>query len=57
MYTIVGPNTKLAIMSKPDWPEIEMKMKRIYGESWKLVTPDEAQEMNESEAKPDTPSR
>lgn len=25
------------ITSRPDWPEIEKRMKEIYGESWELV--------------------
>lgn len=57
MYTIVGPKFKKACMSRPDWPEIERKAKAVYGEGWKLVTPDEYVELTESKAKPDTPSR
>lgn len=26
-----------ALTSRPDWPEIERKMKAMYGESWELV--------------------
>lgn len=57
MYTIVGNMTKVAIMGRPDWPELEKKMKKIYGEDWKLVSHDEYVELTESKAKPDTPSR
>lgn len=25
------------VTSRPDWPEIEKRMKEIYGETWRLV--------------------
>ena len=25
------------MVSRPDWPEIETRMKEIYGETWRLV--------------------
>ena len=53
MYTIVGKNTREAIMNRPDWPELEKKMKAIYGDDWMLVTHEEAA----TKAKPDNPSR
>lgn len=57
MYCIVGPEAKKGFLSAKDWPQIEKRMKALYGEDWKLVTPDELREITKLEAKPDTPSR
>lgn len=37
MKTYVPKSLYDAITSRPDWPELELRMKDIYGESWELV--------------------
>lgn len=37
MKTYVPKGLRDAVVSRPDWPEIERRMKAAYGESWELV--------------------
>lgn len=37
MKTYVPKRLYDDIISRPDWPEIERDMKKIYGDTWELV--------------------
>lgn len=37
IQTFVPEDLYKAMVSRPDWPEIEKRMKEIYGETWRIV--------------------
>lgn len=39
--TIVPADVKKAVTERPDWPEVEQRLKRVLGENWRLVTYEE----------------
>ena len=41
MIIYVPKSVTDAVISRPDWPEIEAAMKRAYGDGWRLVSCDE----------------
>lgn len=40
--TLVPQSIKDALTSRPDWPEIDRRMKSVYGDKWELVSYEEA---------------
>lgn len=41
VVTYVPRQMKDALESRPDWPELETRMKSMYGPSWRLVAYEE----------------